>query len=71
LARIENDRDAREITRNFLQHLELFPAHSIFAGGKAGHVAPWLREAGDKTVGDLHEHDRYGAGCLMQRRQSR
>ena len=52
-----------------------FPAQVVFELKKAGHIAARPRqiidEAGADRIGDLHEHDRHGAGRLQQRPHGR
>ena len=49
-----------------------FPLNAVFEHGEAGGVAARPRqavdEAGADRIGDVHEHDRHGAGRLQQRR---
>ena len=73
--RIAKDRHARHARRDLLEQLQPFPAHAVFERGEAGGVAARPRqaldEAGADRIGDWHEHDRHGAGRLLQRPHGR
>ena len=67
---IPKDRRSRHARRDLLEQLQPFRAHAVFELSEAGRVAARPRqaldEAGADRIGDLHEHDRHGAGRLLQ-----
>jgi hypothetical protein len=63
-----NDCRSRHARSNLLEQLQPFSAQAVFERKKAGGVATRARqavdEAGADRIGNVHEHNRQGAGCL-------
>jgi hypothetical protein len=68
--RIEQKRDPRNAGRYLLEHFRPLADHRRFEIGEAGNVPARMRQvrnkAGADWIGNLHEHDRYGAGLFPQ-----
>src|SRR5262249_9073434 len=60
---------------NFLEQLNPFPGDGIFCKSKTSRIATGSREAFHKPatnrIGDVHEYNRDGAGCLQHRSYGR
>ena len=67
---IEHDRHPFKPRHNILERLDPFAADREFEIGDAGQIAAGLRQIGGEAltdrIGDLHEHDRHGAGLRLQ-----
>ena len=65
---IAKDRHSRHAGAICLSSSSHFPLNAVFEQAKSGGVAARPRqaldEAGADRIGDLHEHDRHGAGRL-------
>jgi hypothetical protein len=66
-----NDRRSRHARRDLFKKFQPFAADAVFEQAKTGGVAARPRQALDQSaayrIDDTHEHDRYCAGCLLQR----
>ena len=75
MAGIPKDRHPRHARRDLLEQLQPFAADAVFELREPGDVAARPRQARDEAgadrIDDLHEHDRHGAGRLLQRRHDR
>jgi hypothetical protein len=64
------DSYSRHIGCDLLEQLQPFAGEAVFAIEETRDIAPRPRQAIDKAcadrIGDIHEHDRHGAGCLLQ-----
>ena len=72
---ITKDSRACDVWRELFEQLQPFRTNAIIVRGKAGDAAARPRQAVDEArtdwVDGQREHDRYGAGCLPQGRNSR
>jgi hypothetical protein len=72
---ISEDSHSRYARRDLLEEFQPFPAQTVFeihkAGGVAARSGQGIDHASTDRIGDLHEHDRQGAGDVLQRRYAR
>jgi hypothetical protein len=70
LGGVPKDRRSRDAGRDLFEQFHPFPAHAVFEIGETGGVASRPRQALDEAsadrIGDIHKHDRDGAGRLLQ-----